>query len=61
MKEPYNPIGRSGWSPPDALLGNELWEAWARRFCKLQELGFVTLVVSVNLPKMVKPAMLTDL
>ena len=43
MKEPYNPISRSGYSLPDTLLGNELCEARAGRFCKLHQLGFVTL------------------
>jgi len=37
MKEPYNPICRSGWRPPDALLGNELCEARAVRCCKLHQ------------------------
>jgi len=42
-------------------LGNELCEARAGRFCKLHQLGFVTQVLSVNLPKVVKPDMLNDL
>jgi len=60
MKEPYNTICRSGWSTLDTLISNGLCEAQVLRFCKLHQLGFVTLLVSVNLPEMIKPAMLEE-
>ena len=42
MKEPYNPICRSGWSPADTLWGNELCEAQQALYCKLHQSGLVS-------------------
>jgi len=60
MKNLYNQICRSGWSAPDTWLGNKSCEARVLRYCKLYQLGFVTLVVLVKLPKMLKPEMMLE-
>jgi len=45
---------------PGALPGNGLCEAQVLQLCKLHQSGFVTPLVSVSLPELMKPVMLVE-
>jgi hypothetical protein len=60
MKEPHHTINRSGGSACDSNEGNNVAKAHKKRIGKLHQLGLVTLLIAVNLPKMMKPAILVE-
>ena len=60
MKEPHNPICRSGWSHRDGNRGNNIVKASDEWTDKLHQSGLVTQMVVVSLPDMMKPAALLE-